>query len=116
MKSGAREVFLDALVTGDAPGAIERQEKRGQTTFVKSLVLPIKCIGCSHEQLEELGITFGDPVDDLFIEAELPDGWEKRATDHSMWSELVDDEGHVRANIFYKAAFYDRRADISLTE
>src|SRR6185436_8068032 len=37
----------------------------------------------------------------------------KIATDHSMYTDLVDDKGRVRASIFYKAAFYDRKADIS---
>lgn len=49
----------------------------------------------------------GDP---LFCHAELPAGWHKEATDHSMWSNLVDDKGRIRAKIFYKAAFYDRDA------
>jgi len=66
------------------------------------------------EQFEQMGIVFGDKVDDLFVEVQLPKGWAKVPTDHSMWSELIDDLGRVRARIFYKAAFYDRSAHISL--
>ena len=71
-----------------------------------------------------MGITFGDPAesddplfvdaqlpdDPLFVDAQLPDGWRVEATDHSMWSNLLDDQGMVRGSIFYKAAFYDRDA------
>jgi hypothetical protein len=46
----------------------------------------------------------------------LPDGWQKRATDHDMWSELVDADGVVVASMFYKAAFYDRRAFLRMKD
>ena len=63
-----------------------------------------------------MGIVFGKEVDDLFVEVTLPAGWKKEATDHSMWSKLVDDKGRERASIFYKAAFYDRDAHINITQ
>ena len=111
---------LRALLDGDVenfkaastPGGIEAQERAGQVTFVANETLPI--LGRCREQLEAMGIEFGEPVDDLFIEAKLPDGWQKVATSHSMHSDLLDDQGRKRASIFYKAAFYDRRADISI--
>jgi hypothetical protein len=111
-----------AALTGDlenamiaaTPGGIEAQEARGQKDFVANNTLPIKCNFCTREQLEEMGIVFGEPVDDLFVEVQLPKGWKKVPTDHSMWSDLVDAEGHKRASIFYKAAFYDRDAFIGL--
>ena len=31
-----------------------------------------------------------------------------------MWSHIVDAEGRKRVAVFYKAAFYDRRADMRL--
>lgn len=70
--------------------------------------------GCDREKLEQMGIKFGADVDDLFVTVQLPEGWKKKATDHAMWSDLLDDNGRKRAAIFYKAAFYDRRAHISL--
>ncbi len=52
-----------------------------------------------------------------FMEAgALPQGWRKEATKHHMWSVLRDERGRPRANIFYKAAFYDRSAHISLCQ
>jgi len=105
---------LHSTAVASVPGGIEAQEVRGQSDFVANDTLPIKCHGCTREQLEQMDIVFGDPVDDLFASVQLPDGWRKERTDHSMWSHLVDDQGRKRASIFYKAAFYDRDAHLNL--
>ena len=114
---------LKALGDGDiengliaaTPGGIEAQEARGQTILCSNELLPKKMYNIKREEMESLGFRFHDtPNDDpLFVHVSLPEGWTKRPTEHSMWSELVDQEGKVRAKIFYKAAFYDRRADLS---
>ncbi len=120
---------LAALMQGDVqnaviaatPGGIEAQEAAGQRDFVASETLPCKPSDyhTTDEEmrhiLETLGIEFLEPVDDLFWYVRLPAGWQKRATDHSMWSKLYDDKGRERASVFYKAAFYDRSAHINLT-
>lgn len=106
---------LENAMVASTPGGIEAQEKAGQTMFVSNATLPKEMLGgCTREMLEAIGIKFGADVDDLFVTAQLPDGWKKRATDHSMWSDLFDEKGRKRAAIFYKAAFYDRKAHISL--
>lgn len=92
-----------------APGGIEQQEAQGQQNLVHSTALPIKG---DWEVLERWGVVRSDKIDDLFCHCTLPDGWAKVATDHSMWSSLVDTRGLKRASIFYKAAFYDRDAHI----
>lgn len=109
MRDGDVENFLVAAT----PGGIEAQEKQGQTTFVNSATLPKKFNFCKREDLEQMGVKFGQDADDLFVQVELPEGWKKVPTDHSMWSKLVDGQGRERASIFYKAAFYDRKAHIS---
>jgi hypothetical protein len=98
------------------PGGIEAQEARGQQVLVNSDVLPLD-IGrnTTWEQLATLGIVRGEQVDDLFVKVALPVGWHKKPTEHSMWSDLIDEQGRVRARIFYKAAFYDRSAHFNLT-
>lgn len=119
---------IGALLSGDVenfkvaatPGGIEAQEKAGQAMLVGSSTLPRHAGGMLaweevRAELEAMGVVFGDVVDDLFITATLPPGWRKVGTDHDMHSELRDDKDRVRAGIFYKAAFYDRRADISIT-
>lgn len=106
---------LLALLT--AMGGIEAQEAQGQRELANSDTLPTRVLTTNGKAiLESFGVKFIGPVegDSLFQFCELPTGWSKRPTDHSMWSELVDEEGRVRAMIFYKAAFYDRDAFIRL--
>lgn len=102
---------LENFIVASTPGGIEAQEKRGQETFVNSEILPIEA---PWEQLEKMGIEVDGNYDELFLKVKLPKGWRKEATDHSMWSHLLDDKGRKRASIFYKAAFYDRRSDMHL--
>jgi hypothetical protein len=112
---------LSAFARGDlenarvasTPGGIEAQEAAGQAMLCASEQLPKEIRGATREQLETIGFKFGADVDELFAKCTLPPGWKKRATDHSMHSDLIDGKGRVRAGIFYKAAFYDRRASIS---
>lgn len=96
------------------PDAIEASEARGQEQLVASQSLPTDVR--DRKVFEALGFTFGKPFadDPLFAPATLPAGWTKRGTNHSMHSEILDDKGRVRAGVFYKAAFYDRKADMSL--
>lgn len=111
--------LLDALVGGSS-NAIELQEAQGQRELVNSTTFPTDMGRYSDYDtkaiLEAAGIKFGEVVegDPMFQHVELPAGWKKVATDHSMWSNLLDDKGRVRAQIFYKAAFYDRSAHMSL--
>lgn len=98
-------------VVASTPGGIEAQEAQGQKDFCASDVLPKDC---PRQELERLGFKFGDDVDDIFVQAQFPGGWQKQATSHSMWSELIDNKGRRRAGIFYKAAFYDRSARMRL--
>lgn len=109
-----REDDLDNFLAAAMPGGIEAQEARGQREFVRSEELPKEWgMGkSSAEMLTKLGIKVLGDADDLFYRVELPAGWSKVRTDHSMWSDLVDDKGRKRAGLFYKAAFYDRKAHI----
>jgi hypothetical protein len=110
---------IENFIAASTPGGIEAQEKRGQQQFTEKMndLLPIE--GTQEPNYRAawvaMGFTFAEkPKDDLFISANFPAGWTKQATDHSMWSKLLDDKGRERANIFYKAAFYDRKAHVHL--
>ena len=121
--------FVEAMLyahRGESPSkAIENQEKRGQQMVVERRQLPKATNGCSNmhpkrddfeftkSQYEKMGIKIIDEYDDLFWNVQLPDGWEIKATAHSMWNDLIDDKGRVRATFFYKAAFYDRDAFVN---
>lgn len=95
--------------------AIRRQEADGQRSFTTSDTLPTDMSENDRRVLEQAGVVFGSQVsgDEMFTYVTLPTGWKKVATSHSMWSDLVDDKGRKRASMFYKAAFYDRRAHLT---
>lgn len=108
---------IENFLVAATPGGIEAQEKAGQAALCASAQLPkpTKYHGNTQEQFEKIGIVFGAPVDDLFVSVTLPAGWKVQPTNHSMWSDLLDEQGRKRAGIFYKAAFYDRKAHMSLS-
>jgi hypothetical protein len=91
---------------------IYAQEAQGQQSLVNSTRLPKRG---DWDSLGAMGVVRGADVDDLFCEATLPAGWQKVATDHSMWSSLMDENGNEKASIFYKAAFYDRDAFFNIS-
>ena len=137
------DAMLYAMEGENPSKAIENQERRGQQAVVKNHRLPIKTNGgipneyrfkgitdgmeyeerksivdkniaeYTKQQYERMGIKIISKYDDLFYSVELPDGWEIKATSHSMWNDLLDNYGRKRANFFYKAAFYDRDAFIN---
>lgn len=110
LTSGQRENFIAAMT----PGGIEAQEKAGQIEQSFAETLPIDLHGYGKD-FEALGFVLGLKVDDCFQQAQWPKGWRKKPTDHSMWTEILDDKGRKRGMIFYKAAFYDRSAHAHLS-
>jgi len=117
MKDPANALLMLAasMGPGGSDQAIAEQERAGQAQLVTSDRLPTEIRG-DRASFEELGFTFGDPDprDPLFAPATLPEGWKRESSDHAMWSYIVDELGRRRVGIFYKAAFYDRRADMHL--
>ncbi len=112
---------MENAIAASTPGGIEAQEAKGQEQLVNSTNMP-KRLQAYREFFGEndatvfykkWGCKIGKDVDEIFIEVELPKGWTKESTDHSMWSVLRDEKGRQRAMIFYKAAFYDRSAELS---
>jgi len=99
----------------DGTSYIEGMEAAGQRQLVASTSLPVEA-NDGDAAFEALGFVLGkpDPRDPLFREAKLPEGWGKEGSDHNMWSYIVDQLGRRRVAVFYKAAFYDRRAFMRL--
>lgn len=95
-------------------GGIENQEAEGQQDFCNKSQLPIDGTMRNKDKWEALGFKFGEMVDDIFVSVDMPQGWRFSATEHSMHNDLLDDKGRKRASVFYKAAFYDRNAHVSL--
>jgi hypothetical protein len=102
-------------IFGGSSEAILRQEAAGQFEVCVSDVLPVRGVDSVRKMIEDAGGHVGEAVsgDDLFVHVTVPRGWKKQASDHSMWSYLLDANGCKRAEIFYKAAFYDRSAHVS---
>ncbi len=103
--------FTENFLAAATPGGIERQEREAQRDLVRNLELPLK-LGSPKELFEKLGFKFGKPVDKLFQEATLPEGWKKvPSPSHSSYSFVLDQKGRARWQMYYKGAFYDRCAD-----
>lgn len=113
---GALNLLVGLTDAKSIGGSIEAMEAKGQKELVASSQLPMECSPGGREALIKAGVIFGEVSqgDKLFCNVTLPQGWRKVGTDHSMWSDLRDEKDRVRARIFYKAAFYDRRAHMSV--
>lgn len=110
-----RDPLIHVAGSWDNPSRyIEEMEADGQRQLVNGTDLPAK--GYDVKEFEAVGFTFGEPDkrDPLFRPATLPEGWKREGSDHSMWSYIVDQLGRRRVSIFYKAAFYDRDANMRL--
>lgn len=107
----------EAMGGGGSAAAIENMEAAGQRELLGSEVIPTRVLHSTEDDLTAAGFGLGDPVqgDPLFRRAALPKSWKREGSEHAMWSFIVDDLGRRRCSIFYKAAFYDRDAHISLT-
>jgi YD repeat-containing protein len=115
--------FMGLWTLGEHPISIEQQELNGQQELVVSAQLPTKLnthskMSDSAEVYSKLGITVIKKTDndELFYDVKLPHKWSIQPTEHAMWSNLIDDKNRIRANIFYKAAFYDRDAFINMQQ
>jgi len=121
-KLPAEALLAVALGSVDGPSsAIEHMEAEGQRQFVGSDSIPAEILqpyGVEVDveaELQKLGFELGEvfPSDPLFRGCSLPPGWKRAGTDHSMHSDILDEYGRPRIGVFYKAAFYDRRASMS---
>ena len=112
LAAAAKGDLHNAMIAA-TPGGIEAQEKAGQAALVASTNMPLE-LRPSREAFEKVGFIFGDKIDDVFQSATLPAGWKREATSHDMHSKILDEQGRERVSVFYKAAFYDRRANAGL--
>ena len=103
--------------------AIEFLELLGQRQLVNAAKLPRQIRDlCEYKEISaaEIYAIFGIKVirdseaDELFYDVKLPKGWKIKPTLHTMRSDLLDAKNKVKASIFYKAAFCDRSAFITI--
>lgn len=97
-------------------GYIENMEADGGRQLAASDLLPTDLSPADETAWTALGFTLGAPVegDPLFRHATLPEGWTRRSHQDPRGSDILDARGIPRVSIFYKAAFYDRRANASI--
>ncbi len=105
-------LILARIMSGEE-NIIEHMEKEGQDEAIRR-IQTAKRMQPAQEEWEKLGFTFEEIGDSVLYKATLPEGWSMRATGHSMWNEFYDQNGYKRGSMFYKAAFYDRSAHMSL--
>ncbi len=107
--------LLGAMSDGPS-GYIEGMERDGQRQLINSDRLPTRILHSTQADFEAAGFVFGDvdKCDRMFRQVTLPAGWKRRGSEHAMWSYIDDEQGRERVSIFYKAAFYDRDAFMSL--
>lgn len=97
---------------------ITGMEQEGIDGLITRDLLPTTiALPATREQFEMLGFKFFNVVeaDPLFQVATIPDGWSKHVTSR-LWIDIRDERGLGRAAVFYKAAFYDRKASMSLSD
>lgn len=87
----------------------DRMQASQRQEMLKKQRLPIRfqdrgSIQDTESAAKRLGIELGTRYD-VFYEVKLPEGWQIKATERSLWSNLLDDKGAVRGSIFYKSSF-----------
>jgi hypothetical protein len=103
-------MLLGALV-GGMDAMADAVEGGGQESLVASDQIPVKRQGVTDAELVALGFVLGEVGPDrLFQDATLPPGWRKVATEHNLWTRIVDGDGLERFSVFFKAAPWDREA------
>jgi hypothetical protein len=104
---------LENFLVASQPGGIEAQEARGQRDLVETFNRLPHMKEREMDAALKMGFIIGDRIDEVFVAATPPEGWTLRATEHSMHSDVIDDKGRERGGLFYKAAFYDRKARVT---
>ena len=114
--SGRDSLDHFAGMLGGGDRYITDMESDGQRQLLAATTLPTKSNHNTDDDYTALGFTFGPVVarDPLFREATLPAGWRREGSEHAMWSYILDERDVRRVSIFYKAAFYDREAFMSV--
>ncbi|MEA3249894.1 MAG: hypothetical protein U9Q03_06120 [Patescibacteria group bacterium] len=103
-------------MTGDYDAAVEGSQDIAQKRVARGNKLPLDGLEKHRAQLEEWGFTVGEPLDHLFTEVELPEGWSfVPHDDHNMYCDIHDPQGRQCGTVFYNSAPWNQRAWFSLS-
>jgi hypothetical protein len=67
-----------------------------------------------RETLRRLGFLIHEEKDGV-LHLTPPNGWRLMTPPHSLWTDLVDQDGHKRGSIFSETSYYDRSPRIEIT-
>lgn len=112
-KQDPEKILAEPLVLGKKQ-MIVKQEMLGQKQALDPTVLP-KAPSEDWQILKRWGFQKLKDIDDLFCECIFPPGW-KKSPYYRMWTDILDERGLAKASYFYKAVYYDRRANISINK
>ncbi len=98
-------------LAASSPAGIQSQESSGTRASAADETLPLD-MGRSSDLIEKMGFTNIKPQDKLFQSCKFPSGWTKmpHPKDHRTVL-ILDAQGIARGEYWYKAAFYDQKAN-----
>lgn len=94
----------------------QEQVREARRRFIEDMTLPVQMSPEARNILKMAGVVFGeiDRNDPIFQHVTLPTGWWKAESIHPFFTELLNEEGHLEALIFYKPAFFALEAKLLL--
>ena len=94
---------------------VEHMEEEGQKDVFERIMLA-KVMEPPREEWEKLGFIFNEIAgEEVLLQAVLPKGWKlKQNENNAMWTDILDEKGTLRGQMFYKAAFYQQMAHMEL--
>lgn len=116
MKIGEENPLLTLLgAIGNPERGITESFRNGQSALNGEAVIPVRLNayeGDGKKLLTDMGFTLGGSVqgDPLFQRALLPEGWQKKSTNHYLWSNIIDSNGFIRFEVFFSSVMWDREA------
>ena len=106
IQKASMELFKKALIEGKKPQElIDEKESEGQKKVNTEIMLS-RDMQPAKEVWEKLGFVFYEiPGNNVLYKAELPKGWKLVPNEHPMWTDLIDEQGNLRGQMFYKASY-----------
>ena len=98
------------------PGILYRRKLMEQAELKKEQeILLSKRMTPDKSEWEKLGYSFNDNNRNGFLcNAVLPEGWTIKPTEDKKTTHIVDENGNIRASMYYDASVYTRAASMKL--
>ena len=97
---------------------VSHHEGAAQEPMIRDVSIPVRITptATAIHVLKKFGMVFlgADELNPLLQQVQLPPRWQIVQTEHPLWTNLVDEQGRVRAQIFHKSTRWDERAHMNL--